>query len=271
MENQSLPHHPHLRDSDDSEADNLFVEAGHVERQCSTDTGESPNISPSSSVSRHQQRNLAAAPSGEEDIHSGGQEEGSTLLSDDHRRTSLSDNESEHCQLPAFSNAEKIEPTPSVLLHKSSYIFFMVLAYSTLALTAWILTCLLTHNPLTASQYQFNVNDHSYGSTAKVYHAKYAKSEEVYRAARTLQAIVAVLTIPLTSAVCSAAAVVFSQAGSKEHRLTMRQMMALADKGWSDPATILKLVFGNRRRYVSRLLIFAVLINFLGRFASDPL
>lgn len=141
----------------------------------------------------------------------------------------------------------------------------MVAIYSSLALTAWILTCLLTHDPLTTGSYEVNVNDSSYRYSAKYSHARYVKSEEIYRAARTLQTIVAVLTIPLTSAVCSVAAVTFTQAGPTQPRTTMRQLMVLADKGWTDPATILRLLFGDRQRYASRLLIIAVLLNILGR------
>jgi hypothetical protein len=45
----------------------------------------------------------------------------------------------------------------------------------------------------------------------------------------------------------------------------------LADKGWTDPATILKLLFGDRQRYASRLLIIAMLLNILGRLVRESL
>ncbi|PIA92339.1 hypothetical protein CB0940_09144 [Cercospora beticola] len=163
----------------------------------------------------------------------------------------------------------KAKENSSVLLHRSGYTLFLVATYSSLALVAWTLTCLLTYNPLTVGQYELNVHERSYGSSAKFFHAKYVKSEEIYRAARTLQTIVALLTIPLTSAVCSAAAPAFAQTGPRQHRLTMRQLMVLADKGWTDPVTIAKVLCGNGKKLGSRLLFFAVLLNILVIFLAD--
>jgi hypothetical protein len=139
----------------------------------------------------------------------------------------------------------------------------MVSIYACLALTAWILICLLAFRPLTTKHYGFHAqNPHNYAIQAK-----FEMSAELYRAARTIQAIVTVLTIPLTSAVCSAAAVIFVQAKRKERHLTMRQMMALADKGWTDPATIVSLLTGRGKRLSSSLLIFALLLNLFGECA----
>jgi hypothetical protein len=101
----------------------------------------------------------------------------------------------------------------------------------------------LTFTPLTTEHYGFDTRQRSlyrigghdgwFGSDPDI-HAQYVKSEEIYRVARTVQAVVGVLTIPLTLAVCSAAAVVFSQPGSRERNLTLRQTMTLAEKGWTE-------------------------------------
>jgi hypothetical protein len=49
-----------------------------------------------------------------------------------------------------------------------------------------------------------------------------------------VQAVVGVLTIPLTLAVCSTAAVIFTQSGSRQWKLTLRHTMTLADKGGTE-------------------------------------
>jgi hypothetical protein len=163
-----------------------------------------------------------------------------------------------------FEDADKsVSSAPAVTLHRSGYIVFMVVIYASLALTAWILTCLLTFRPITTKHYGYNVRV-SYSEP--LLKAKYDKSEEVYRAARTVQAVVTVLTIPLTSAVCSAAAVIFAQSKRKERHLTMRQMMALADKGWTDPTTIARLLTGRGKKYSSLPLICAMLLILFGGF-----
>lgn len=232
----------------------------------STGTERSPKLTQPSSASEHGQRVSEARVS--EEIQIEACDENSTFLRAEYRRPSH-DATSEHSQSPSACEMVKAKENSSVLLHRSGYTLFLVATYSSLALVAWTLTCLLTYNPLTVGQYELNVHERSYGSSAKFFHAKYVKSEEIYRAARTLQTIVALLTIPLTSAVCSAAAPAFAQTGPKQHRLTMRQLMVLADKGWTDPVTIAKVLCGNGKKLGSRLLFCAVLLNILGKFASE--
>ena len=161
-------------------------------------------------------------------------------------------------------DGDQVDNTPTVTLHRSGYILLMVSIYASLALTAWILICILASRPLTTKRYGYDFQGSSFADR------QYLKSKEIYRAARTVQAVVTVLTIPLTSAVCSAAAVVFVQSKIKKRHLTMRQMMALADKGWTDPTTIAKLMVGRGRRLSSSFLIFALLLNLFGEFLRDP-
>lgn len=164
-------------------------------------------------------------------------------------------------------HVDQADNTPTVTLHRSGYILLVVSIYASLALTAWLLICILASRPLTTKRYGYDF----YGSSSDNGRAKYLKNKEIYRAARTVQAVVTVLTIPLTSAVCSAAAVVFVQSKIKKRHLTMRQMMALADKGWTDPSTIARLMVGRGRRLSSSFFIFALLLNLFGEFTRSPL
>ena len=62
----------------------------------------------------------------------------------------------------------------------------------------------------------------------------YPRNEKRYLAAQVIQSIAGLLTIPLTSAVCLAAAVVFARRHDKDSNKTMRKLLALADKRWID-------------------------------------
>ena len=83
---------------------------------------------------------------------------------------------------------------------------------------------------------------------------------------RVIQAGVSVLTIPITSAACSCAAVAFTQYSRRSAGMTMRQTIALADKGWTDPTTYLRLLFTRQglKRYGSLFLFLAIALNVLG-------
>ncbi|CAG8106635.1 unnamed protein product [Penicillium salamii] len=96
------------------------------------------------------------------------------------------------------------------------------------------------------------------------------EDERIFRAARFCQSLASVLTIPLTSMVCSCAMVGFLQKRTKQgwRSLTLRQSMTLADKGWTDPVTITKLVSGGWKRYGSVFLIFALILNLIGASIS---
>lgn len=162
-----------------------------------------------------------------------------------------------------------VEAAPAVVLHRSIYIVLVVSIYAGMASIAWMLICLLTFKPLTTEQYGFDKRYRPGREDDP--HIHYARSEEIYRAARTVQAVVSVLTIPLTSAVCSAAAVVFMQSTRHKRKLTLRQMMTLADKGWTDPTTIVRMVTGHGKKLGSSLLICALLLNLLGKCGNAHL
>ncbi|KAL2008765.1 hypothetical protein VTN00DRAFT_6959 [Thermoascus crustaceus] len=112
-------------------------------------------------------------------------------------------------------------------------------------------------------------DNNGYGWASVSYiHSLYVKNETWYRTARVIQSIVVVLTIPLTSAVCSSAAVIYVQRcrHASPSNFTIRQLMNLADKGWTDPTTYTRLLFkkGGWKCYGSGFLVLAVLLNVLG-------
>jgi hypothetical protein len=100
----------------------------------------------------------------------------------------------------------------------------------------------------------------------------FAQSERYLRAARVCQSVASVLTIPLTSMVCSCSAVAFLQRRRRQSwwNPTLRQSMALADKSWNDPVLIAKLPAGGWKRYGSLFLLFAIVLNLVGEHPPLP-
>ncbi|KAF2229483.1 hypothetical protein EV356DRAFT_455776, partial [Viridothelium virens] len=163
------------------------------------------------------------------------------------------------------TNEEKVDPPPSALLGRSSWILVLVGAYSVLAIFAWTVLCVTTYRPITTPYY-----NRYYGHLYSGFDIQslYEKNQKWLESARVIQSIVGVLTIPLTSAVCSKAAVVFTQQPSKRTNLSLRQMVVLSNRGWNDPAIYGRLFSGDLRRYGSSFLSLAILLNILGGIIS---
>lgn len=125
--------------------------------------------------------------------------------------------------------------TASTTLHRSFYVLIVVALYALLALFAWTVTCIFTDHPITTKSYAAVWEPNHWGNSnlgpSSPINSLYVKNRRWYRVARVLQSIVRVLTIPITSAVCSSAAVIFVQYDRQRRNLTMRQVMNLADKG----------------------------------------
>ena len=129
------------------------------------------------------------------------------------------------------SSSQKPSPKDSGLtlsLQHSSHALVFFILFAILAIFTWVLTCILTFRPLTTRTYAFDVYDER---TLGEVQASYMMNDNLYQAVRIFQCIVAVLTIPATSAICAGAAVVFTQRNKHSARMTLRQTMVLADKG----------------------------------------
>lgn len=89
---------------------------------------------------------------------------------------------------------------------------------------------------------------------------QYETTDDWCKAARVGQSIGGVISIPVTSAVCAKAVTVFCQSvlDANIPLLSLRQMLVLADKGWTDLATLLNMVRpSTSRRMGSPLLILS--------------
>lgn len=168
---------------------------------------------------------------------------------------------------PSVSDQGKSDDIPpSDTLRRAPHIVFLTLCYAAISVYAWVVLCILSYKPIGAPSYTFKSNEtFSYIDSPGVF----ARSERYLRAVRFLQSVVSVLTIPLTSMVCSYAAVVFLQR-VRQGGPTLRQSMMLADKGWSDPALIAKLVVGGWKRYGSAFLLAAICLNIIDEQHPRP-
>jgi len=115
-------------------------------------------------------------------------------------------------------------------LHTSFWPLMVFIFYATLALFTWITFCVASSRPI-GSKYDYTSNEDYSNDLVPVL----AKHEKALRTAQILQSVVALLTIPITSAICSMALAAYIQAGSSRTKLNLRQTMALADQGWISP------------------------------------
>jgi hypothetical protein len=99
-----------------------------------------------------------------------------------------------------------------------------------LCLVTWVVFCIASNRPFGTNQDWMTQEHYRHELDAVL-----TKHENALRAAQILQAVVALLTIPITSAICSMALVVFIQTSGARTRLNLRQTMALADQGWISP------------------------------------
>ncbi|KAL2028304.1 hypothetical protein VTO58DRAFT_110992 [Aureobasidium pullulans] len=162
---------------------------------------------------------------------------------------------------------EKEQPRmPASKNRPARYMILLVLLYDTLAIFAWVIPCILTKRPVTTTN-GYNVNFDGPRTyrwlTHSVVRSVYTKNEDCLQAAQVIRSIAAVLTIPLTSAVCSRAAVAFVQQYTRSD-LTLRKTLALADRGWTDPLLYYKMLAGDFKKCGTRFLVGASLLKILG-------
>jgi hypothetical protein len=143
---------------------------------------------------------------------------------------------------------------------------FLVLIYATIAILGWVVTCLLTSRPMTAPRYGvsiFNNDNDLYGWSSTYLQNRMAMNQKWFVAVRVLRAVAAVFTLPVASAVCASAAVVFVQRTGYQSRLSMRKVSLLADRAWADPSAYGMIVV-SWKRYGSVFLLLAIVLNVLG-------
>lgn len=116
-------------------------------------------------------------------------------------------------------------------LHHRYWPLAIFLIYAIFVVTSWTILCIVSWRPI--------IGPSSYDEGSR-YKNGWDLEQTVKRikVAQVLQTVAALLTIPVTSAICSAAFVAYMQAGSFRKTLTLRQLMALADQAWLRPQSV---------------------------------
>ncbi|KAI9880351.1 MAG: hypothetical protein M1830_003962 [Pleopsidium flavum] len=158
--------------------------------------------------------------------------------------------------------------SPGRRLECRSLALWLVSLYTAVILVSWTLTCLLSFRPIEFAPYL-----DTRGSRTP---QQYEMNDRWRKAARTMNSIMTTITISITSSVCAKAAVIYAQqhpGAKRKAKMTMRQLLALADKGWTALAdkgwTDLRilsslLLGGDSQRVRSHFLFFAAGLCGLG-------
>jgi hypothetical protein len=151
---------------------------------------------------------------------------------------------------------------------------------STLLLLAWGITCAISKKPIPYQKYDISLSEANmdcstlsegsrtnFGcdSSSPLMSASQLVAYDGLRyAVRVIGAISAILTIPLSSATCARAAVVYTQK-QRDVKFRLRETIALADRGWWDLYVLTRvfLPYGIGR-YGSLFLLFCTAVCTLG-------
>ena len=142
----------------------------------------------------------------------------------------------------------------------------LIFIFALFAILSWTVTCVLCYRPIGASSY--------YDQTRSNLIADWKNNDRWRQLAKVVSAIVGSISIPVTSAICAKAAAVYCLRKSdvRQPTLTLRQTLALADKGWTD-LEVLRDVFVPKtsRKTRSPLLVASICLVGLGQYEKTAI
>ena len=151
------------------------------------------------------------------------------------------------------------------LLKRHTLALWLVSMFALVTIFAWTITCVLCFKPIQPGTY--------YDRFGKYTREQYSNNDRWRRLSRVLISLLTNVSIPVTSAICARAVAVYCQRSSKlrSPNLTMRQTLALADKGWTDTTTLTNLLNPNASRKTgSPLLLLSALLCGLCKNEVNP-
>ena len=124
---------------------------------------------------------------------------------------------------------------------------WLILLYAIAASFSWIVTCILSDRPI-GIFLEGAPRPTYYDQSAHIGRAYYQYSNRWMQAAKVISAVLGAVGIPVTSATCATATAVYCQRNSDSSppSLTLRQTLALADKGWSDFGVIRNMIWPSK-------------------------
>lgn len=149
----------------------------------------------------------------------------------------------------ALSRASSVtvRERPTVHLRSALWPIVVSLVYIGLCLYPWIVFCVTAKRPLGSKKEYSDLewNEKKIKSYIK-------KHEHHMRAAEIISSIAPLATIPVTSAICSMAAVAYMQHGSSRLKMNLMQLGALVDQGWISPKVLFRLPkVGSKPLYIA--------------------
>ncbi|PLN80726.1 hypothetical protein BDW42DRAFT_201068 [Aspergillus taichungensis] len=144
------------------------------------------------------------------------------------------------------------ETTPDHDLRRRMRALWLLLLYLPVLILPWILTCIMMFRPIMKPSY---INQVGKYSVTDIY-----VMQRWNTATDILHNIASVLAVPIVSALLAYGAVIYTQRRKASQDLNIRQMFALADRGWTDGPTLLS---AYRERNFSRYLCYGALLILL--------
>jgi len=134
----------------------------------------------------------------------------------------------------------------------------LLILYVPLVIVPWILTCMMAKRPFGAQSYYIQR-----GFTD----AEIDRANAWITAVNVLSSIGSLVTIPILSALIAQAAAVYSYKHKTSQGFRLEHLIALADRGWTDPFTLWKSWMWREGKSsgVRNLLHFAVVAIILGQ------
>ena len=144
-------------------------------------------------------------------------------------------------------------------LHRHTTSLWLASAFAIASIFIWAITCTLSYRPV---EFETHLD-----TTGRFSRGQYEQNDRWRRVSRVGLQVIGTLSLPLTSAICSGAVVVYCQRSSNKRQpaVSMRQTLALANKGWLDLNTWMNLFGPMSGKIYSPLLIFSILLCGLGK------
>jgi hypothetical protein len=122
---------------------------------------------------------------------------------------------------------------PKLVLRTHKRAFFLIAFYAAIILTPWTVTAILSF-PLTKPSWQY---------APGILYKDYKSMQAWAKAIPILNAVAAVLAIPIISSVIAQVTVVYAQRRNPGQRLSVRQLFKLADRSWMNLGTLHKMLW----------------------------
>lgn len=134
------------------------------------------------------------------------------------------------------------------------WVIVLFLFYAALSIVSWTLTCIISSRPLNFPSY--------YDQAGNFTPEQYQINDRWREATVVLRTLSATIALPITTAIASQAAVVYTQ---RKKGLSLRQMLAIADRGWTDIGVLLACINPAMARLIwTPFLLFVLSLTLIG-------